>query len=147
MCARSHSGSSGSPFWNDGALQTPCSVPSRGRAVVAHEVDDQRVLGLAEVLDGVQHPADLGVGVGEEAGVDLHQPRGHRLVAIGVVVPGRDLLRARREQRAGRDDAQLQLARVGLLAQRSQPSSNRPRNRSIHSGQTWCGACVAPGEK
>ena len=29
----------------------------------------------------------------------------------------------------------------------SQPSSKRPRNFSIHSGQTWCGAWVAPGEK
>ena len=29
----------------------------------------------------------------------------------------------------------------------SQPSSNSPRYFSIHSGGTWCGACVAPGAK
>ena len=28
MCSRSHSGSSGRPFWKAGALQAPCSVPS-----------------------------------------------------------------------------------------------------------------------
>ena len=28
MCASSHSGSSGSPFWKEGELHAPCSVPS-----------------------------------------------------------------------------------------------------------------------
>ena len=28
MWASSHSGSSGTPFWNEGALHAPCTVPS-----------------------------------------------------------------------------------------------------------------------
>ena len=41
------------------------------RAVVAADIDDQRVVELAEVLDGLDDPADLVVGVGEVGAVDV----------------------------------------------------------------------------
>ena len=40
-------------------------------AVVAVDVDDQRVVELAHVLDGLDHAADLVVGVGDVGGEDL----------------------------------------------------------------------------
>ena len=42
------------------------------RAVVADDVEDQRVVHLARLLDGLDQPADLRVRVFAEAGEDLH---------------------------------------------------------------------------
>ena len=67
-------------------------MPSAERAVVADDVVDERVVEHAEVLDGVDQPADVEVGVLEEPGVDLHLPREHRLELLRHVVPGRDLV-------------------------------------------------------
>ena len=53
------------------------------RAVVAADVDDQRVVELAHVLDGLDHAADLMVGVGEVGGVDFDLPDEH-LLLVGV---------------------------------------------------------------
>src|SRR3954452_18515668 len=97
---------------------------------VVGDDDDHRVLALAGLLEVIQQPADLRVGVGEEPGVDL----GHaaeeplllgceRVPGLGVVHrrerltvrTGPGLRRADRVQRrklgVGRDDAQLLLAR------------------------------------
>src|SRR4029450_6237310 len=41
------------------------------RAVVAPDVDDQGVVELAEVLDGLDDPADLMVGVGQVGPIDV----------------------------------------------------------------------------
>ena len=46
-----------------------------GGAVVADDVVDERVLEDAEILERVDQPADVVVGVLEEAGVDLHLAR------------------------------------------------------------------------
>ncbi len=43
----------------------------RARAVVATDVDDQGVVELAEVFDGLDDPADLVVGVGEVGPIDV----------------------------------------------------------------------------
>ena len=43
-------------------------------------------------LEGVDEPADVVVGVLEEAGVDLHLAREHGLQLVGHVVPGGDLV-------------------------------------------------------
>ncbi len=99
----------GAPAAVDGALR-------RG-AVVSADVDEQGVVQLAEFVDGVDDPADLGVGMGHEPGEHLHQPAGHRLVAIVVVGPGRNLRRPRSQPGAGRDDARLELAVVSPLPQ------------------------------
>ena len=63
-------------------------------------------------------PADVMVGVLQEAGVDLHLAREHRLEVVGHVVPGRDLLGPVGQLGLGRDHAELLLPCEGLLAQR-----------------------------
>ena len=56
------------------------------RPVVAHD-DDDRVVGLAELVDEVEHPTDLCVGVLEEAGEHLHHPRVEAPLVGGARVP------------------------------------------------------------
>ena len=73
---------------------------------------------MLEVVEGVDQPADVVVGVLEEAGVDLHLAGEHRLEVVGHVVPGGDLVGPGGQLGIGRDDAELLLAREGLLAQR-----------------------------
>ena len=71
---------------------------------------------IAEVVDGVDHPADVVVGVLEEAGVDLHLAREHRLELVGHVVPRRDHRVALGELGVRGDHAELLLAGEGALA-------------------------------
>ena len=77
-------------------------------AVVAADVDDQRVVELAHVLDRLDHAADLVVGIGEVGGVDLHLAR-EQLLLVGrqarptssaVVRPWRQLARSAGSRRA-----------------------------------------------
>ena len=96
------------------------------RPVVADDVVDERVLEDAEVLERVEQPPDVMVGVLHEAGVDLHLPGEHRLEIVGDLIPGRDLLGPRRQLGLGRDHAELLLAGERLLAQRG-PSPDRRR--------------------
>ena len=56
-------------------------------AVVADDVDDQRVVELADVFDRLHHAADLVVGVLGEAGEHLHLPREQLLLVGGELVP------------------------------------------------------------
>ena len=117
-------------------------------AVVADDVVDDRVVEDAEVVDGVDQPADVVVGVLEEPGVDLHLAGQHRLELVGHVVPGGDLVVPGGELGVGRDHPELLLPGEGALALR-RPSRRRtgPAYLSAHSFGTWCGACVAPGAK
>ena len=55
----------------------------QARAVVPEDVDDERVVELAHLLDRVEQPADVPVGVLLEARVDLHLPRIQLLLALG----------------------------------------------------------------
>ncbi len=68
----------------------------RGGAVVPDDDVDERVVEDPEVGQGVDQPADVVIGVLEEAGVHLHLARQHRLQVIGHVVPGGDLRGSRR---------------------------------------------------
>ena len=61
----------------------PINVPSALDAVVAADVDDQRVIELAHVLDRLDHAADLMVGVGQVRGVDFDLPDKHFLLVGG----------------------------------------------------------------
>ncbi len=65
------------------------------RAVVADDVVDDRVVEDLEVLEGVDDPAHVVVGVLEEPGVHLHLALEHRLELVGHVVPRRDQVVAR----------------------------------------------------
>jgi hypothetical protein len=57
------------------------------RAVVADHVDDQRVVAQAHGLDRVDHLADLGIDVLEEAGEDLLHPRVEALLVRRARLP------------------------------------------------------------
>ena len=89
----------------------------QARAVVPEDVDDERVVELAHLLDRVEQAADVPVGVLLEAGVDLHLPRVQRLLAVRERVPGRERVRSRRQHRVRRDHAQRLLPFEGLLAE------------------------------
>ena len=71
------------------------------RAVVADDQVDQRVVEDVHVLERIDQPADVMVGVLHERGVDLHLALEHRLELRIHVVPGRDLLVARRQLGVG----------------------------------------------
>ena len=95
-------------------------------AVVTPDPEDQRVVELAQLLDGVDHPTDVVVGVLREPGVDLHLARVERLQLVGDVVPRREGLVARGELGVGGDHAELLLAGEGLLAELVPPLVELP---------------------
>ena len=68
-----------------------------GGAIVAADVDDERVVELAHVLDRLDHAADLVVGVGEIGGIDLGLADEELLFVGGQLVP---VLAAGRRARA-----------------------------------------------
>ena len=86
------------------------------RAVVTDDVVDDRVVEDPEVIDRVDQPTDVVVGVLEEPGVDLHLPGQHRLHLVGHVVPGRDLGVASGEVGVVGDHPELALAGERALA-------------------------------
>ena len=89
----------------------------RGGAVVADDQVDQGVVENAEVLERVDQEPDMMIGVFEEAGVNFHLARKHRLHRRGDGVPGRDLGMARSELTILGDHPEFLLARESFLAQ------------------------------
>jgi hypothetical protein len=65
-------------------------------AVVAADVDDQRVVQFAEVFDGLDHPADLVVGVRQVGPVDVGLLDEELFLQPTERIPLRQLLRPRR---------------------------------------------------
>ena len=94
------------------------------RAVVAPDVEDERVVEVAELLDRVEQAPDVPVGVLLVAAVDLHLPGVERLRGVVEVVPGRQLVRPRRQLGVRRDDPELLLALRGS-ARAARPSRRR----------------------
>ncbi len=89
----------------------------RGRAVVAHDVEDERLLEDAHVVELVDEPSHVEVRVLEEARVDLHLACEHRLEVFRHVVPRGDLRRPLGEHRVRRHDAECLLPLQDLLPQ------------------------------
>ena len=87
-------------------------------AVVAPDPDDERVVELAQLLDGVDDPTDVVVGVLGEARVDLHLAGVEGLELVRHVVPGREGFVARGELSVRGDHPERLLAGEGLLAKR-----------------------------
>ena len=85
------------------------------RAVVAPDPHHDRVLELAHLVDRLDDPADVPVGVLRVARVDLHLARIPALVRLVERVPRRERVVARRQLRVGGDDAERLLARERLL--------------------------------
>ena len=76
------------------------------RAVVAADVDDQRVVELTHVLDGLDDPADLMVGVGEVRAVDVGLLDEELLLFEAERIPFRQLLRPGGQLGVRRHDAE-----------------------------------------
>jgi hypothetical protein len=120
--------STSAPILNDLFLRSARDIVHNGRfveqalwracstaAVVALNVDDQRVLQPAHFLDGVQDAAHLVVGVRKRRRIDLHHA-GVDFFVVGIErIPRLDLLGARRELRVGGDDSQLLLSHERLF--------------------------------
>ncbi len=77
---------------------------------VVREQDHQGVVQLAELLQPVDQPADLGVGVFEEGGERLLQAGGQPTLVVGQGVPRLDARVARREIGVGGEEPHLELA-------------------------------------
>ena len=74
----------GEPHVVDGAVRTALRA---GAVVRDHQ--DQGVVELAESAKEVDHPTQLMIGMGEEAGEALHESGGHRPLAIVECLPCR----------------------------------------------------------
>ena len=86
-------------------------------AVVAADVDDQRVIELAQVFHGLDHPADFVVGIGDVGGEDFRLV-GEHLLLIGLErIPFRQAVRPGSELGVRGDHAELLLVGENLLAQ------------------------------
>ena len=84
-------------------------------AVVGHD-HDQRVVELARRLEEGHQPREVLVGMVEHGGVGGLQAREQAALALGHVGPGAHRVVARRQARALRHDAELDLAGEPLLA-------------------------------
>jgi hypothetical protein len=107
------------------SLNAPFSVPS-AEAVVADDVVDNRVVEDSEVIDRIDQPADVMIGVLQEAGVHLHLPGQHRLELIGHVLPRRKFGVPGGQLGVRRDDSQLLLPANVRSRCTSHPSSTAP---------------------
>ena len=96
------------------------------RAVVAPDVEDQRVLEVAHLLDSVEQAADVPVGVVHEPRVDLHLPRVELLRRVVERVPRLEEVRPGREHRILGDHAELLLPLEDLLAKLVPPLVELP---------------------
>ena len=90
--------------------------PLEARAVVAPDVEDQRVVHVAHLLDRVEEAADVPVGVVLEARVDLHLPRVELLRGVVERVPRVEEIGPLGQLRVLRDHAELLLPLEDLLA-------------------------------
>ena len=87
-------------------------------AVVAVDVDDERVVELAHVLDGLNDAPDLVVVVGREGGKDLHLLDVELLLLGRAIIPVfEDIRRPGLQLGVLRDHAELLLVFEDLLAQ------------------------------
>jgi hypothetical protein len=80
-------------------------------AVVAGDVDNERVVEFSGIFDGLNDTTDLVVGVLDGSSKDLHPACTDLLVQVRKRVPRRQARGPRRHSRAGRDDSQLELSR------------------------------------
>ena len=126
-------------------VEGPLRATLGAGAVVAHH-DDDRVVELAQLVDEVEHALHLGVGVGEEAGEDLHHPGVEALLVLGERVPLGHPRGALRQLRCPRGaDPRPPGGRTPSRASASQPWSKCPRYGSMKDAGAWWGAWHAPG--
>ena len=86
------------------------------RAVVAPDIEDERVVADSEPVEFVDQAPGLRVGVLGVAGEDFHQSPLEGLFVLGDILPGGERLRPRRQFGVGRDVPQFLLSREDALA-------------------------------
>ncbi len=114
-------------------------------AVVAGDVDEQRVVHLADVFERLREPANFRVGLLQESREHFGLAREQAPLIGRQRVPGGEVLRPITELACspGRCPASSG-ARAFHTRTWSQPLSNWPLYLSAHSFGTWCGAWTAP---
>ena len=120
--------------------------PLQAGAVIAPDVEDQRVVELTHRFDLVEQPADVPVSVVHEARVDLHLPGVELLRGVVERVPSVEEIRPLRQHRILRDHTELLLPLEHLLAQRVPALVELALVLIAHSVATWCGAWARPVE-
>ena len=96
-----------------GAVQAPLG----GRAVVAGDVDDERVVEFAGLIDGFDDAAHLVIRVLDRAAEDLHPASADALVRVRQLVPRRNPVWPGLELRVVRHDPELLLAGQDPIAE------------------------------
>src|SRR5262249_31410352 len=117
------------------------------RAVVALDVDHERVFELPRFLHRVDQATDLMVGIGQVSRIDFHHARIESLLVSGQGVhAGIPSGRVLSLVLGGTTPSLIWRASVSSRTL-SQPWSNCPLYLSIHSFGAWCGACADPVAK
>ena len=102
-------------FWRRLSLIDPVGPPSELAPLSDTRMTDG-VLPVAGLVEEVEDPAQLGVGVGQESGEALHEPGRHPLLVGGQGVPGRHPGRTGGQFGAGGEQAEVELAGEDLGA-------------------------------
>ena len=92
--------------------------PFHAGAVVTPDVEDEGIVQVTHLLDRVEQPAGVPVGVLGEAREDLHLAGVELLLGVVERVPGREQFRPLRQLGVLRDDPELLLALERLLTVR-----------------------------
>ncbi len=135
---------SGMPFMRGQLVERAGERALHAGAVVAPDVDHERVVELAHLRRSRRSRGRRSVGVLREAGVDLHLARVDALLVLGRESQAGNASGRGCQLRVGRDDAELLLPRERLLAAacpspgRTCPCTCRPTRFG-----TWCGAWLA----
>src|SRR6516225_12065079 len=117
------------------------------RAVVTTNINDQRVVEFAQVVDGLDDATDLIVGISEIGAVHIGLPDEEFLLIPTEGVPLWQLFRPWCEFGVLGHDAQALLVGEDGVAHFVPPWSKRCISLIFlnHTGEGCCGACVAPG--
>ena len=89
MCGQRRLGRVGDAVEEPPLVERAVRAALAARAVVGHD-DDDRVVELPGLLEVVEHPAELVVGVRDEAGEHLGHASEQALLVVGQRVPGPD---------------------------------------------------------
>ena len=81
--------------------------PALGGRAIVRDDHDQRVLEVAPLVEELEQPADLVVGVLEETGEHLHEPGIQLPCRLGLRVPVGDIGVVARELRVDGNDPEL----------------------------------------
>ncbi|MNP34602.1 hypothetical protein D3C76_1278980 [compost metagenome] len=85
-------------------------------AVVAPDIEDQGVLALAHLVQGIEEPSGLRIGMLGIAGKDLHQAKLEGALVLGNIRPARQTRGTRGQFGIFGDPADLFLPREDILA-------------------------------